>query len=462
MIGHVILIISAIPPVIVKGSSALACFTIGLVIMGIGTGGFKSNISPLIAEQYLETRAYVRTNKKGKKEIVDPATTSARIYLYFYLLINCGSLCGSLAMVYAEHYVGFYLSFLLPTLVFSISPLVLFIFKKHYHLTPPTGSVMGKAFKLIKFAFKGKWSFNPMTLKRNLKDDNFWNRVKPSNIPREQRPEWMTFDDLWVDEVRRGLLACKVFLWYPLYWLAYNQMTNNLTSQANTLKLGGVPNDVLNNLNPISIIILVPIMDFIIYPAIRKTGFDFTPIKKITGGFMLASFSMVAATVTQAWIYKNGPCGNQPNYRAAELEENCEANLSVWIQTLPYVLIGFSEVLASITKLEYAYTKAPKNMRSTVQAIALSTSAISSALSQALVALSEDPLLVWNYGSVAVVAFAGGVGFYFTFRKADKQEHQLNAMQASAYEGRHVADVESRTSSNIDVTGAAVIPTEKI
>lgn len=461
MIGHIILVISAIPPVIVKGSSALACFTIGLVIMGIGTGGFKSNISPLIAEQYLESRAYVRTNKKGEKEIVDPAATSARIYIYFYLLINCGSLCGSLSMVYAEHYVGFYLSFLLPTIVFAISPLVLLIFKKHYHLTPPTGSVMGKAFKLIGLAFKGKWSFNPMTLKRNLKDENFWNRVKPSNIPRDQRPEWMTFDDLWVDEVRRGLLACKVFLWYPLYWLAYNQMTNNLTSQANTLKLNGIPNDILNNLNPISIIILIPIMDHVIYPAIRRTGFDLTPIKKITGGFALASFSMVAAAVTQDYIYKNGPCGYEPNARMAN-KEDCEAPLTVWIQTLPYVLIGMSEVLASITKLEYAYTKAPKNMRSTVQAIALSTSAISSALSQALVGLSEDPLLVWNYGSVAVVAFMGGVGFYFTFRKADKQEHQLNALQASAYEGRNVADVESRTSSNVDISGAAVIPTEKI
>jgi hypothetical protein len=31
------------------------------------------------------------------------------------------------------------------------------------------------------------------------------------------KPEWMTFDDAWVNEVRRGLLACKVFLWYPLY-----------------------------------------------------------------------------------------------------------------------------------------------------------------------------------------------------------------------------------------------------
>lgn len=51
IIGHIILIISAIPPVIVHPNSAIACFSIGIIIMGMGVGGFKSNISPLIAEQ---------------------------------------------------------------------------------------------------------------------------------------------------------------------------------------------------------------------------------------------------------------------------------------------------------------------------------------------------------------------------------------------------------------------------
>jgi dipeptide/tripeptide permease len=76
----------------------LGIFAAGLVVMGIGTGGFKSNISPLIAEQYKNQKAYVRTRKNGKKEIVDPATTTARIYIYFYMLVNAGSLTGSIAM----------------------------------------------------------------------------------------------------------------------------------------------------------------------------------------------------------------------------------------------------------------------------------------------------------------------------------------------------------------------------
>lgn len=51
LVGHVILIISAIPAVIVHPSGAIAAFALGIIIMGIGVGGFKSNISPLIAEQ---------------------------------------------------------------------------------------------------------------------------------------------------------------------------------------------------------------------------------------------------------------------------------------------------------------------------------------------------------------------------------------------------------------------------
>jgi POT family proton-dependent oligopeptide transporter len=93
----------------------------------------------------------------------------------------------------------------------------------------------------------------------------------------------------------------------------------------------------------------------------------------------------------------------------------------------------------------YAYTKAPQNMRSTVQGIALFTSAVSAALGQALVGLSEDPLLVWNYGSVAVVAMIGGVGFYLTFRKADREEDALNNLKESAFVGRGERHVEEQT-----------------
>lgn len=51
--------------------------------------------------------------------------------------------------------------------------------------------------------------------------------------------------------------------------------------------------------------------------------------------------------------------------------------------------------------------------------------------------LAEDPLLTWNYGVVAILAFLGGVGFWFTWRSLDAREDELNMIQATKYMGRH-------------------------
>ncbi|KAE8131644.1 POT family-domain-containing protein [Aspergillus pseudotamarii] len=431
MVGHIVLIIASLPQVIAHPSGALGCFIVGLVLFGIGVGGFKSNIAPLIAEQHKETRHYIKIlPKTGERVIVDPAQTITRIFLYFYFMINVGSLLGQIVMVYAEKYVGFWLSFVLPTIMFAICPLVLYICRKNYEVTPPTGSVVGKAFKLWVFALKGRWSWNPIRFVQNCRASDFWENVKPSKVQR--KPVWMTFDDKWVGEVRRAIKACAVFLWYPLYWLAYGQMTNNLTSQAATMELNGVPNDIIMNLNPLSLIIFIPLMDQFIYPGIQRLGVRFTPLKRMYAGYMLAAISMVSATVIQHYIYKTGRCGKYPG------EKSCKtpAPINVWVQAVPYILIAFSEIFTLITGYEYAFTKAPKNMKSLVQSIYLFMNAISSAVQQGLTPLSTDPLLVWNYGFVAVLSFIGGNLFWITHRKLDKEEDELNRLEASSYLGR--------------------------
>jgi POT family proton-dependent oligopeptide transporter len=114
-----------------------------------------------------------------------------------------------------------------------------------------------------------------------------------------------------------------------------------------------------------------------------------------------------------------------------------------------YILIAVSEIFASITGLEYAFTKAPKNMRSLVMSVFLFMTAISSALGEAFVckshayriffhrltfsiffcsALSADPLLVWNYGSMGVLAAIAGILFWLSVRKLDAQEDRLNQL----------------------------------
>ena len=86
LIGHIILIVSSIPPVIVHPNGALAALSLAIVIMGLGTGGFKANISPLVAEQQRHNRPFISQTKSGERVVVDPTLTTSRIYMVRFLL----------------------------------------------------------------------------------------------------------------------------------------------------------------------------------------------------------------------------------------------------------------------------------------------------------------------------------------------------------------------------------------
>lgn len=435
ILGHIILIMSAIPPVITKPKeNSLAAMIIGILVIGFGTGGFKPNINPLIAEQLPDSHLYIKTLKSGERVIVDPSVTLNRLYNWFYWFINVGALVGQITMVYAEKYVGFWLSYTLPTFMLCLCPAVMWWGRKKYDRIPPQGSVFGKAIKTFNLAQKGRWSINPFTTWKNMHDGTFWDKVKPSNLG-TNRPAWMTFDDKFVDELRRGFNACAVFLYYPIYWLTYSQLNNNLVAQAGVMTRNGLPNDIMANLDPLALIIFIPLCDIFIYPSLRKMGIRFSPIKRITAGFFTGAAAMVYAAVLQHYIYQRN-CGYYP---VQSIDNGtCEVvDINVWIQTPAYVLIALSEIFASITSLEYAYTKAPKSMRSMVQAASLFMTAISSALAQAFVFLSEDPLLVWNYGVFAVLAFIAGILFWIQFRRLDEEEDALNELP----EGQIVSEV---------------------
>jgi len=60
------------------------------------------SIRPLVAEQMPMDKMHVRSNPKtGARELVDPAVTVTRVYLYFYLFINIGALSMS---TYSENH----------------------------------------------------------------------------------------------------------------------------------------------------------------------------------------------------------------------------------------------------------------------------------------------------------------------------------------------------------------------
>ncbi|KAG0167659.1 peptide transporter ptr2 [Apophysomyces sp. BC1034] len=404
MVGLIILTCSSIPMAIENGA-AFPGYIVAIIIIGLGTGGIKSNVSPLVAEQYRSKTPFVRTLKNGKRVIVTPQATYQKIFNMFYWGINIGSL-SAIATTALEKNVGFWPAFLLPTLMFIPCIIVVLLGRRQYVQNPPRGSVFIEAWKLFVLSWKVKGGMEA---------------CKPSNMAREH-PEFVekvTWDDVFVDELKRTLKACVVFCWYPIYWLCYSQMTNNLVSQSSTMLTGNVPNDIMQNIDPLALIILIPIMDSVVYPGLRKIGFPMRPMVRITLGFFFAAVAMGYTAGIQAMIYRTPPYYDNPTG-------------SNWIsaayQIPSYVFIALSEIFASITGLEYAYKKAPQSMKSIVMALFLLTNCFASILAFALVSVSVDPKLQWMYTGISAAAGVCTVLFYAIHRKNDDVDVQEDSI----------------------------------
>lgn len=55
------------------------------------------------------------------------------------------------------------------------------------------------------------------------------------------------------------------------------------------LKGDGVPNDVMNNFNSLTIILCIPIMNYGVYPWLRQKRIKFGAVAQITTGFAIAT-----------------------------------------------------------------------------------------------------------------------------------------------------------------------------
>lgn len=213
IVGLLVLLLTSIPKAL-EGGAGLGGFIVGIIIIGLGTGGIKSNVAPLIADQYRRRKMVLQTLKTGERVVLDPAVTIQRIYMIFYGCINIGSL-SLLATPYMERDVGFWSAFLLCLCVFLVGTTVLVLGRNVYVVRPPQGQIITNAFKAL----------GMMIINRNM------DAPKPSYQAEQGGNQNLPWDDRFVDELKRSLVACKVFTLYPVFWVVYTQFSTNFVSQ---------------------------------------------------------------------------------------------------------------------------------------------------------------------------------------------------------------------------------------
>lgn len=263
----------------------------------------KPNLLPLVLDQYPEERDMVKVLPTGELIILDREKSLSRITNVFYLAINIGAFL-QIATSYCERRVGFWLAFFVPMILYIIVPIFLFIVKPKLKIKPPQGQVMTNVVKILSVLFSGNF------IKR-LWNGTFWDHARPSHMEargtiyyNSKKKSAITWSDQWILDIKQTFDSCKIFLYYIIFNLADSGLGSVETSLIGAMKLDGVPNDLFNNFNSLTIIILIPILEYGLYPLLNKFKIDFKPIWRICFGFVVCSFSQIAGFVLQKHVYE--------------------------------------------------------------------------------------------------------------------------------------------------------------
>ncbi|PYH40240.1 H+/oligopeptide symporter [Aspergillus saccharolyticus JOP 1030-1] len=392
--GLAILVLSSLPAV-QETVISLPGLLLSLFLIGVGTGGIKANVSPLLAEQYTSPGQVIRLLKSGETVIIDRDLTVQRMFATYFLFINAGCL-AALASVEIEHSYGFSAAFAIPMTVFIIGFIALIHSKDRYNSSAPDGSIIPNVLQALWITIKHKGNLNC---------------ARPALEPVESPYQEYPWTNSFIDDLQTALSASKVFLFYPFYWAAFSQLLTNFISQAATMQTHGIPNDILPYMNPITTLFLLPLLDRLIFPTVRNLGYPVHHFPRITAGFMVCALAMLYAAFVQRTIYVSPPCYDHPRSPTC-MHGQVPNDVSVLLQVPAYILVASSECLASVAGLEYAYANAPKSMRSLIMALYLSTVSVGTFLAMAVMPLTVDPKITWMYIVLAMAVFGAGAALW--------------------------------------------------
>lgn len=221
---------------------------------------------------------------------------------------------------------------------------------------------------------------------------------------------------------------------------------NNLISQAGQMRLGGIPNDTMYVLNPVACILLGPPIQRGLFPALRRMGINFRPIARISVACLITSLAMAYAAVNQHLIYSKGPCYDHPLAcpEAHHGDKTVGNDISVWIQTPVWFIIGTGEILGMATISEIAYEMAPRSMKALVQSVTQLTAGLATVVGIALSPVTKDPMLVVLYGVIAGLTFVASALFWLIFKELDRRSGSQQSAPGELHNNHSIVDAKSK------------------
>ncbi|KAF2078111.1 hypothetical protein CYY_000582 [Polysphondylium violaceum] len=354
-IGGVFLAISAIPGVTgpEPGNRSPWGLILGLLLIALGTGGIKPVISAFCGDQFGPHQAKLLAN----------------IFQVFYWCVNLGSAFSTIITPIVRTNLGYWVAFLIPSCLLVVSISVFVFGNKTYIKKKPTGSVLLTSARIIKTGISEKIKSKKPDYDDQLYQGHWLDRSKGK------------FDPITVDQMKNVLKVLLIFLPLPIFWALYDQGGSIWIDQANLMdrKIGSVTIDseILTALNPILIMIFVPIFEYCLYRPLAKKGVNFSPLRRMSVGMFLTFVSFMVSMFVQFAIDAKPP-----------------GTVNIGLQIPQIVIMAFAEILISITGLEFAYSQSPPQMKSLIMSMWLITVSIGNLFDTFVIALIK--LTFWQ------------------------------------------------------------------
>ena len=287
-----------------------AFLLLGLMLIALGAGGIKPCVSAHVGDQFGPLNQHLLP----------------KVFSWFYFAINLGAFFSQLFIPVAlDHFGGHdaagnplykpagpQVAFAIPGILMAIAALVFWLGRKRYVHAPPAG----------------------------------WSKVREN------------FSGTSLGILLR--LACLFVLVSPFYTLYY-QNGSEWVLQADKMDLsyhwnifgwhsdGSFLASQIQSVNAFLILVFTPVFAYWVYPLIGRL-IKLNAQRKIVGGMII----MIVTFLPIILIQNQLGAGARPSY--------------LW-QVLAYALLTAAEVMVSIPILEFAYTHAPRKMKSLVMAV---------------------------------------------------------------------------------------------
>ncbi|KAI4885389.1 hypothetical protein NFI96_020342, partial [Prochilodus magdalenae] len=295
---------------------------VGLFLIAVGTGGIKPCVAAFGGDQFQDHQEKQRST----------------FFSIFYLSINAGSLLSTLITpILRAQECGinsqrqcYPLAFGVPAALMAVALIVFIAGSGMYYKSDPQGNIMMNVCRCVGFAIK--------------------NRFKHRSSAYPKREHWMDwaeekYDKLLIAQVKMVVKVLFLYIPLPMFWALFDQQGSRWTLQATTMNgdFGGfvVQPDQMQTVNPILILVMVPIVDSLVYPLIKKCGLNFSPLKRMTVGMFMAALAFVAAALLQIQIddtLPKFPSHSQAQAKFINLDNNL---MSITVDGAPLEIPAF-------------------------------------------------------------------------------------------------------------------------